>query len=96
MDPVKELNKVASEVKTFDERLAKEVVEAAKELKKEAALIEEGQKIVCVNPTSGLFKGRIYIADSYAEPNYLLVKEESGEDIGIFRADRFLPDWNAY
>jgi len=100
MDPVKELNKVANEVKKFDEKLANEIIETSKEIKgtkKEASLINQGDRIVAVNQTSGIFKGRIYKAGEEVRPNYRVIEElDSGERVGIFRMDRFLPDWNAY
>lgn len=98
MDPIKELNKIASEVKEFDERLASDIVDASKELdgKKTAALIEKNMRIVAVNPIQGIFKGRLYRAGDEIQPNFIEIFEDDGSKVGIFRADRFLPDWNAY
>ena len=100
MDPVVELKKVASEVKKFDEKLADEIIETSKEIKgtkKEASLINEGDKIVAVNVVQGLFKGRIYRAKEEVSPNYRVIEElDSGERVGIFRMDRFCIFHNEY
>jgi len=99
MDPVRELKKVASEVKEFDERLANEIIETSEEIfqKKEAGLIEEGKRVVCVNPVQGIFRGRIYIIGEEVQPNYFVILEEDTKNrVGIFRGDRFQIDWKAY
>ena len=61
-----------------------------------ASLINEGDRIVCLNPLQGIFKGRIYIAGETVEPNYIVVKEENGERVGIYKADRFCLDNKEY
>jgi hypothetical protein len=65
--------------------------------KKQAnGLITENSRIICVNPVQGLFKGYIYIAGPEIEPGLILVKEETGKKVGLFKAERFLPDCNAF
>lgn len=100
-----EINDVIDELEDLEETAVdnvddvidelEDVVESTdKESKKKAALINPGDRIVCLNPVQGLFKGRIYTAGEYAEPNFLVVKDDDGNDVGIFRADRFNIYWD--
>jgi hypothetical protein len=63
---------------------------------KEAKLLNEGNRVVCVNAVAPLFKGRIYIVSDNSMPGFVAVKEEDGSDVGIFEVNRFLLDWKAY
>lgn len=94
-----ELLSIAKEVGTFNEKIANEIMDVTKEanaLEKRASLINQGDRIICLNPVQGIYKGRIYIAGEYVKPNYLLVLEDDGTRVGIFRADRFNIDWKAF
>ena len=57
--------------------------------KKEASYIVPGDKITCVNPIQGIFKGRVYIAGDFVEPGLIVVKEEDGTNVGMFKENRF-------
>ena len=107
MKPVQELNKIAKELGDFNdkpkacEKIANEILDVSDELEgaeKKASLIVAGDRMVCCNPTQGLFKGRIYVAGLPIDPkpNFIEVMEESGDKVGIFDVNRFLPDWKAY
>lgn len=72
-----------------------DVVSKKKNMKK-ASLINEGDLIIAVNPTHGLYKGRRYIAGEKIEKNYIVVAEEDGTEVGIFRSDRFCLDHHEY
>ena len=92
MDIINELNKISKEVKAFDKDIAEDIHDVIKDFKKidrRASLINKGDRIVCLNPLQGIYEGRIYLAGDYVEPNFLIVKEEDGRDVGLFRADRF-------
>jgi hypothetical protein len=63
---------------------------------KKASLLNPGDKVVCVNPVQGIFKGRLYLIDDYIEPNIVLISELTGEKIGAFIANRFCLDQKEY
>ena len=65
-------------------------------ISKEANLFNPGCRVVCTNPVSPLYKGRIYIVSDNSIPGFVMIKEETGEDVGIFEVNRFLLDWKAY
>lgn len=65
-------------------------------IEKQAKLLSNGDRVVCVNAVSPLFKGRIYIVADNSMPGFVSVKEEDGCDVGIFEVNRFLKDWKAY
>ena len=92
---IAELNRTASEIKEFDEDLAEEVSEVSNSLKI-ASLINPEDRVVCVNPVQGVYKGRIYLVDEYLEPGVLIIKETDGSPVGAFRADRFVLDNKEY
>jgi hypothetical protein len=58
--------------------------------KKEASYIVPGDKITCVNPIQGIFKGRNYLAGDFVEPGLIVVKEEDGQNVGLFKENRFV------
>ena len=89
--PAAELNIIANEVENLDSDKTSSDVTV-----KKAALIEPGEKVVCVNPVQGIYKGRCYIADQYMEPGVLVVTELDGSPVGAFRANRFCLDHNPY
>lgn len=102
-----ELNDVIDELESLEEGVVESIDNVVDELEdvaeasegkqsKKASLINEGDRIVCLNPLQGIFKGRQYIAGEYVEPNFLVVKEETGERVGIYRADRFCLDNREY
>jgi hypothetical protein len=86
-----ELNKIAEEVESVDSSKV-----SSDATVKKAALIEAGNRVVCVNPVQGIYKGRCYIADQYLEPGVLVVTELDGAPVGAFRANRFCLDNNEY
>lgn len=63
---------------------------------KKAALINEGNRIVCVNPIQGIYKGRIYVCGGIPKPGFLTIIEEDGSEVGIFAVNRFLLDNSEY
>jgi len=77
-----ELNKIASEIET--------------PMQKKAQLVQTGEKVVCINPIQGIYKGRQYIADQYLEPGVLIVTELDGTPVGAFNAGRFCKDQNEF
>lgn len=108
MDFKCELMKIAKDAEDVSEKIANDLLDAAdeveqilketsdKKIEKKAALINAGDRIICVNPIQGIFKGRIYIAGDYVEPGLLMVLEEDGTKVGCFRAGRFALDHNAF
>jgi hypothetical protein len=86
MNHVQELEIVANEVETLDNSIEN----------KKASLINPGDKIVCLNPVQGIFKGRVYLADEVIEPNVLIVSELDGTQIGAFQSNRFCLSNNEY
>jgi hypothetical protein len=69
-----------------DEEVTPKVLAATK---KEASYIVPGDKITCVNPIQGIFKGRVYLAGDFVEPGLIVVKEEDGTNVGMFKENRF-------
>ena len=96
MDIMKELAEVKKEASAISPKIAEEIGEIVKEISKEAALIEEGDRIICTNPVQGIYKGRIYLLDHYTRPNFAVISETDGARVGIFRVDRFVPDWKSF
>ena len=99
MNHVTELMGIAKEMGQFNEKIAGEIWDMAKEvntISKRASLINQGDRVICLNPVQGIYKGRIYVAGEYVKPNYLAILEDDGTKVGIFRADRFNIDWKAY
>ena len=96
----KELSKIAKDIENDSEKMANEILDVVDELKdlddKKAALINPGMKIVNVNPKQGLMKGRQYLCGDVVMPNYAVIKELDGTDIGVYRLDRFVVDNNEY
>jgi len=86
-----ELIKIADEVEKVDSDKT-----SSDATVKKAALIEQGEQVICVNPVQGIYKGRCYIVDQYIEPGVVLIHELSGEPVGAFRASRFCKNWNAF
>ena len=93
---MKELDAIQKEASTISPEIAKEIGSVVDELNKSASLLEDGDRIVCVNPVQGIYKGRIYILEHYVRPNYALITETDGSRVGIFRADRFTKDTREY
>ena len=98
LDMSKDLDMMAQHVaSTFSDDELDEVVgpvEKQASQKKEAKLIEDGDIVICVDNYSPLFKGRRYLVADARIPGYLCIKEETGEDIGIFAVNRFVLDNN--
>ena len=102
----KELNDAAKEIEKIQiEEAAEKINGIADEIEeldmfdvtsKKASLINPGDKIVCLNPIQGIFKGRVYLAGEYIEHGILLVKEQTGEPVGIFNSSRFCVDYKTY
>jgi len=110
----KELNEVAKQIGSFDERHANEVYDVADEielqdelkgaadevenLSKEAALLQEGDRIWNTNPTSGLFKGREYIHGGFTDPSnkFALITELDGTKVGIYDINRFSKAYQSF
>lgn len=63
---------------------------------KNSSLLNQNDRVVCVNPIQGIFKGRIYIVDEYIEPNIVLVSELDGTKVGAFNSSRFVLDHQEY
>jgi hypothetical protein len=61
---------------------------------KEAKLINEGDTVVCVDNFLPLFKGRRYLVSDASIPGFLVIKELTQEDVGIFAINRFVLDNN--
>lgn len=57
-----------------------------------SGLINEGARIVCLNPLQGIYEGRIYVVGPQVEPGFIVVKEEDGTDVGIYKVERFCLD----
>lgn len=99
MDINKELITAAKEIEDDNEKIANEILDVKDELTeldKQASLINPGDRIVCLNPVQGIYKGRIYLCGEVVAPNFAVVREEDGTPVGIFRMDRFCLDNNEY
>jgi hypothetical protein len=92
MDFYNELGEIAKEIENDNEKVASDILDVADEFQeiKNASLINFGDKIINVNPIQGLIKGRSYICGDIVAPNYGIIKEQTGDDVGIFRLDRFV------
>ena len=97
-DLADELDKLGSELEMVEK--SREPVDAADvsmfEVQKQAKLINPGEKVVCVNPISPLFKGRVYLCSDNSMPGFIAVKELDGSDVGIFEVNRFVLDQKEY
>jgi len=91
-----ELGALAKEIEVDNYKVANDILDVADEVKeiKSASLINKNDRIVAVNPLQGLMKGRVYICGDIVAPNYAVIKEDTGEDVGIFRMDRFVLDYD--
>ena len=99
MNPIKELKEIENEVSKFDKKLASEISDTTDELKKTAGIIESGDKIICVSPVQGLYKGRRYVCSEVLTPPNIGVIEEDDDShtrVGIYRLDRFCKFHNEY
>lgn len=93
-----DLERIAKQVASImsDEELDSIVdsVEKKASQDKEAKLINKGDIVICVDNFGPLFKGRRYIVSDVSTPGYLCIKEDTGEDVGIFAINRFVLDNN--
>jgi len=71
-----------------------EQVEKKAAQEKEAKLINKDDRVICVDNFHNLFKGRHYVVTNADIPGFLGIKEETGEDVGIFAVNRFVLDYN--
>jgi len=66
-------------------------------IKKEAYnLFSIGDTLVCYNETEGLSKGQKYKCIEKPKQGYIIVEDLYGNQIGMFRGDRFVQDNNEY
>lgn len=105
-----ELSKVAAESIDLDPNISKGIEDVAKyiastltdeeldeingHINKQAKLINEGDTVICVDNFGPIFKGRRYLVSDANIPGYLCIKEQTGEDVGIFAVNRFVLDNN--
>jgi hypothetical protein len=89
-----DIDKLARHLATAltDEELD-EMTEKNASLDKDAKLIEQGQTVVCVDNFPPLFKGRRYVVSDASIPGFICVKEQTGEDVGVFAVNRFSIEW---
>jgi len=91
------LTEVAKKVSSIDAELSKGLDNLAAhfaKIEKQSRLINDTDKVICVDNFPPLFKGRRYIVSDSTIPGYLAVKEEEGGDVGIFAINRFVLDNN--
>ena len=93
-----ELNFISAELEELEkENQIQDEVDAARfEVQKQAKLINPGERVVCVDPTQGLYKGRLYLCSDNSIPGFIAIKEDDGSDVGIFEVNRFLLDQKEY
>jgi len=105
-----ELSKVAAESIDLDPEISKGIEDIARHIAstltdeeldtinrhidKKAKLINEGDTVICVDNFGPIFKGRRYLVSDANIPGYLCIKEQTGEDVGIFAVNRFVLDNN--
>jgi hypothetical protein len=67
-------------------------------LAKTASLLNPGDRIVCLNPVQGVYKGRIYLLKEFTDDakNYSVVSELDGSPVGIYATSRFALDNKEY
>jgi len=83
-DVIDELDDIANNTEETAEKIAK-TAEA-----KSVGLFQEGDKIVLLgSEMQGVYQGRIYIAGQEVSPGYIVVCEENGTQVGIFKKERF-------
>jgi len=81
---INDLNKVADFLESLPEQ----------KQEKKAGLFAIGDTIICLNPIEGIVKGDKYRITSIPRINYLAIEDLYGNEIGLFRQDRFCLDNN--
>jgi hypothetical protein len=79
MSVVKELNEIADLLDTMHKKATQ----------KQAGFFSIGDQVVCLNPIEGICKGQIYRITGIPAPNNIAIEDIYGNEIGLFREDRF-------